>query len=219
MKTYIVDLIMSDQMHINADSVEEAKQKAIDKFGSTYYIDDVKVTELYEDTYEDLLNKIDKLNHEREIAELNLLHKMEDTLVELEYKIISSGMLKDWKQLQTACNKIAIRLCPYTSYDEEPKFKVLMSECNFFKDNGLCGDEYYLFGYSNEKIRWIEGDKPMFMDKKSELKRKIAILNEFSDLYVRYKKIQLDRIARKMERIEMETRKMYEDTDKGGVII
>ena len=45
MKEYKVKLIMSEEYTICAHSPEEAEQKARNKFGCDYYIDDVKVTE------------------------------------------------------------------------------------------------------------------------------------------------------------------------------
>ena len=46
MKEYKVKLIMSEEYTINADSPEEAEQKARDNFGCNYYIDEVEVTEI-----------------------------------------------------------------------------------------------------------------------------------------------------------------------------
>ena len=43
---YKVELIMSEEYIINAESKEEAEQKARGRFGCNYYIDNVKVTEI-----------------------------------------------------------------------------------------------------------------------------------------------------------------------------
>ena len=46
MAEYKVELIMSEEYTINAESKEEAEQKAREKFGCDYYIDSVRVTEV-----------------------------------------------------------------------------------------------------------------------------------------------------------------------------
>lgn len=46
MAEYRVELIMSDVYIINAESEEEAEQRAREQFGNDYLIDDVKVTEI-----------------------------------------------------------------------------------------------------------------------------------------------------------------------------
>lgn len=46
MRKYRVTLIMSEEYIINAESKDEAEQKARKRFGCDYYIDDVKVVEI-----------------------------------------------------------------------------------------------------------------------------------------------------------------------------
>ena len=46
MAEYRVELIMSDEYIINAESEEEAEKKAREQFGNDYLIDDVEVTEI-----------------------------------------------------------------------------------------------------------------------------------------------------------------------------
>ena len=46
MAEYKVELIMSEEYTINAESKEQAEQKAREKFGCNYYIDSVRVTEV-----------------------------------------------------------------------------------------------------------------------------------------------------------------------------
>lgn len=44
MKNYRVELICSDIMYVDAESLEEAERFARDKFGNDYLIDEVHVT-------------------------------------------------------------------------------------------------------------------------------------------------------------------------------
>ena len=97
---YKIKLIMSDEMYIDADSVDDAKQIAMDKFGCSYYIDDVKVTKQYHNDYDNLLNEIEKLKNEKKNAELDLLHNVEKKLASVESEIKTSGLLNDWKYLK-----------------------------------------------------------------------------------------------------------------------
>ena len=46
MAEYRVKLIMSEEYTINANSVEEAEKLAREKFGCDYYIDNVKITKI-----------------------------------------------------------------------------------------------------------------------------------------------------------------------------
>ena len=46
MKEYKVKLIMSEEYIINASSSEEAEQKARNKFGCDYYIDEIEIMEI-----------------------------------------------------------------------------------------------------------------------------------------------------------------------------
>lgn len=217
MKKYRVDLIMSDQMYIDADTEEEAKKMALDKFGSSYYVDEVKATEQYNGSYYSLLAEIKELKYEKENAKLDLLHKTEKRLNNIIYDMKSSGIFDDWNGLKAACKEIGIRLCPYTGWDEEPKCTPLMDEY-YHQDDGLFGDsDYYSFKIEggNGQINWRLGAKTKYVnDQQSILEMQIKVLEDFKRLYNKYREIQLNRIYKKMQKIKMETKELRRENTK-----
>lgn len=203
---YKIKLIMSDEMYIDADSVDDAKQIAMDKFGCRYYIDDVKVTKQYHNDYDNLLNEIEKLKNEKKNAELDLLHITEKKLASVESEIKTFGLLNDWKYLKKVCNEIGVRLCPYTSYDEEPKCKTLMREFDLYDDNGCFGDAYFMFRNWNNEIRWISRGKAVYCNDLETVEHKIGILQNFQRLYDEYKEIQMNRVKNKIQKLKDQVR-------------
>ena len=149
-----------------------------------------------------------KTNQKKAINERLLSHTQQ--LLDLENKVISSGMLEDWENLKNTCKKAGVCLnisnSKYDNYKGHGGFADFATSSHNFL--------MYNFGFrsNNEGLIWQwDNSQAKFENEEYEIKTKMYLLNKFLDTYQEYREIQLQRIIKKMGDIVDNTKKIRKE--------
>lgn len=160
--------------------------------------------------YSGLLKAIGDIQADQKKALNERLFSHKQQLIDLENKVISSGLLQDWENLKSICRKAHVSL------------DVADTKLDFYKLNGLVAIYqlsvynylHYDFGftYTNNKLiwQWVT-PKGEFETEESEILCKLKLLNTFMDTYEEYRDIQLQRVFDKMGEVSDNTKEIRKE--------
>lgn len=174
--------------------------------------------------YSGLLKAIGDIKTEQKKAINEKLFYKKQTLIDLENKIVSSGMLNDWVGLKRTCRQVGVRLCPYGGYNENVQ-GILMQYHDYYEDAGMftkvissgshwCDRFGFIFKDGQLIWKWWSMTKPFvneFTNEEEEVSTKIDILNIFLKTYEKYREIQLQRVFNAMGKLSEKTKQIREE--------
>ena len=160
--------------------------------------------------YSGLLKTIGELKVDKKKALNERLLSYKQQLIELENKVLFSGMLQDWVNLKQICKQSGV--CLNLSNSKYDKYKGHGTFADFVlsSHNFLHYNFGFIFKDGNLIWRW-DNSNAKFENEEYEIKTKMYLLNEFLDTYEKYREIQLQRIFDTMGSMSDEITKIREE--------
>lgn len=160
--------------------------------------------------YSGLLKSIGDMRTDREKAVNERLFSRKQQLLDLENKVVSSGMLEDWVGLKDVCRKAKVCLNPAENNYDNYKGNGVFGVYTISSYNYLSQDFGFILKDGNLVWKW-ENDKGRFESEEQEINIKIKVLNSFLDTYEEYRDFQLQRVFNAMGSMSDETAKIREE--------
>ena len=160
--------------------------------------------------YSGLLKAIGELKTDKKKALNERLLSYKQQLIELENKVLFSGMLQDWVNLKQICKQSGVGLNLSNSKYDKYKGHGTFADFTLSSHNFLHYNFGFIFKDGNLIWRWANSNAK-FENEEYEIKTKMYLLNEFLDTYEEYREIQLQRIFDTMGSMSDETAKIRKE--------